>query len=797
MTSPKNVLKSPALERSHGIEILESRIAPAAHAVGTNFDYTDANGDVVTVRITGAAGSANFLTGGNDVDTTNGDIDLIQIEGPSADFQISFSDKALGDGDNIITLGEIESIGGGRVGRIRGITTTPTSYGATYNLEGYLGTTFSPGGGISLQGSLVNGADDLDLDILDIAADTSIRLRDGIAAGAVLDGFALRGSLFVGGDMAGEVNITSLFGRATFNQVSGVIDVAGSLVGKLTADSIAGQLHITTDLWRTGQLIVDGAAEVLIDRDLLGTINTGGSLTIDVGRNVFGATVNSGSSIDLTAQGGVRSSRLFAQDTLDASVGGSVISSTLIGNSSCNITTDIGSIIGCTISGGTNSVNLDIAGSIINSRVSCENTIDATVGGSVINSTMIGASSLLLTVGGNIVNSRLSGGTDTVDIDVTGSIINSAITSDSEINLTVGGSVINSNITSGTSLSLTVTGNILRSHLVSLTSSIDLDVTGSVIASTFIAPSDGFSGTIGGNVVGSRFVGGSNTIDLSIGGRVISSDFISTSSDINLTVNGGVISSLIDSGEDVNLEIADNSLINSRLVARSGIVIDVGNVLGGSIFSGNSADLTVDGAFSSTVHTAGDLTLDAQSIGGGSRLFASGDLRLDVATTVGTPRSGAIIRIGSSVPHFHVGGNLNAQVSVGENFAPDNNDIVGGTVTAGSVFSVGGDLAGGAGTSLVFGGAFLGRLEVGGSLLNDVTFQGRTNILMFGGGIGAALAGDNIADIIVNGALGRLSSASLFDRTIATTAGNFLDGTGATTGTLSATGGAPVVFPLA
>jgi hypothetical protein len=112
------------------------------------------------------------------------------------------------------------------------------------------------------------------------------------------------------------------------------------------------------------------------------------------------------------------------------------------------------------------------------------------------------------------------------------------------------------------------------------------------------------------------------------------------------------------------------------------------------------------------------------------------------------------------------------------------------------LIEIDGDLGGAMDSAarLVFGDAFAGRLAVGGRLLVDLEFDGPVSTIGFAGGIGPTTVGDNIAQIVVNGKLDRLTSGSLFKRT-SMNGGDFVDGAGTTTGTLAANGGALVVEP--
>ena len=161
------------------------------------------------------------------------------------------------------------------------------------------------------------------------------------------------------------------------------------------------------------------------------------------------------------------------------------------------------------------------------------------------------------------------------------------------------------------------------------------------------------------------------------------------------------------------------------------------------------------------------------------------------------------IEVAGNVKDFKIGGALNGGINIGGNFVAGTTTasatVIGGAVGSSTFLHIGGDLGSdSAAPEYVFGKGFGGRLEVGGDVLTDLTFEGDVNRIAVDGCIGHAtvgVVGAKVADIIVKGKLASLNSASLFHRTTGN-GGNFIDGAGVTCGALQADGGAPAVGPF-
>jgi hypothetical protein len=154
MTRRDGLLKS----QSH-VEPLEQRVAPATLPLldlsggTTSATFTDADGDIVTVRIDGKAGKVEFQdSAGNSVDDGE-NIASVIIAGSSADFTLTYSFDASGGVGNTVNMGDISS---NKV--LLGIYSVPlTSTTGTFALGSFVGPGFSAGGGLSADNVLGNG----------------------------------------------------------------------------------------------------------------------------------------------------------------------------------------------------------------------------------------------------------------------------------------------------------------------------------------------------------------------------------------------------------------------------------------------------------------------------------------------------------------------------------------------------------------------------------------------------------------------------------------------------------------
>src|SRR5262245_61862522 len=106
-TSKKNQKTKKLLKSADSkLEMLETRIAPASFStltVGQTATFTDASGDVVTIRVDGTSGTANFSDGAGQVDD-GFDIATVNITGASSDFSITYidTDVATASGQDVV-----------------------------------------------------------------------------------------------------------------------------------------------------------------------------------------------------------------------------------------------------------------------------------------------------------------------------------------------------------------------------------------------------------------------------------------------------------------------------------------------------------------------------------------------------------------------------------------------------------------------------------------------------------------------------------------------------------------------
>src|SRR5688572_32170402 len=167
---------------SPAAEILEDRIAPATIAnpltIGgtTEATFTDADGDIVTVRIAGKAGSVSFLDGGGNSVDDGDDIASVEITGASSDFTLTYSVDVVAGG--VVQMGNITS---NKV--IRGIYSVPDSVVAsTFNLGSFKGINFSAGGGLAVD-NIVGDVSDLGLELTGgLHKDATLIIRNNVDA---------------------------------------------------------------------------------------------------------------------------------------------------------------------------------------------------------------------------------------------------------------------------------------------------------------------------------------------------------------------------------------------------------------------------------------------------------------------------------------------------------------------------------------------------------------------------------------------------------------------------------------
>lgn len=376
-------------------------------------------------------------------------------------------------------------------------------------------------------------------------------------------------------------------------------------------------------------------------------------------------------------------------------------------------------------------------------------------------------------------------------------IINSTIAADNDLFLDVDGGVTNSDISSGHS---------------EITATIDGSIKGSRFSGETTA-------TIGGSVNDSRFrTSGFDDVTLTVGGGM-NRTIIETDEDIVVNAMGNVTNSrFIASTGDVSLTVGGDLLKTTAISSDDLISLDVtGNVLDGTFLTDDSSQTwVIGGNFRGVFNTgSGDLTMTvggsvlkgSQFLQGDNLLFTIGqdfeaivadDLELVVGRDVKAATRITVNDIrdlgGADSVGFSVGGKFDGVLNT-SSFDPNsdvttgqNHMIVAGIVGKAARLNIG-DIAGtSADDTYSFGGAFLGRLAIGGNLDVDLSFAGAVARIIVGGAVQdtVTIAG-KLTQFVAGG--------SLFTVTTPGTAGDFVDQNGVVTGNLIATGGFGTVLP--
>ncbi|MHA3772974.1 beta strand repeat-containing protein [Verrucomicrobiota bacterium sgz303538] len=797
MTTPS--ASTPAQPRVHTaspIEILESRIAPAATAPGV-FSYTDGNGDTVKVEVSGKFTSVDFLSStAGDVLTAGGDIASIVVHGAKSDFALTFVDTNPGVGDDVIKLGVITGEGGASLPLIKGVTTVDSNDAVTFELEGYKGAGFSTGGGLKILGKLTASGDGSGgLEIGTIKTGTSVYFRDGIAQGAnALVSGKVSGTFQADGDVAGTVTLDSVSGIAKLGSLSNVVTVNRTISGQLLVDHTVSEGG--TPL---GQILVKGSVSPSA------RISSGDTLNVKAVGNVSGVLQAPG-DVFLSTDKNLTGVNLTAGADLHLGVTGSVIGSSLI-----------------------------VRGEIVE---------PSSVGGKVQASNITAATELNLTVGRDVVGSRLAGG-ENGKVSVTGKMAASSVVAGADLIVSVGKTVAGSEILPDGDLTVQINGNVSSSQIGSRSATLEAIIAGKLSGSaliagdeanvtvakdwqktSFVSASDAVIG-VQGKVSGSRFVSGSN-LKVTAGGNVSGSQLL-PANDLELTVhNGGVASSRLESLDgdalvtvDKAIKATDIEAARTAAVAAQGgaassvkIVAGIDANVGGAkqiaatITAARDVSITTASNFTGAVHAGGNLTASAARFAPAPSVpvlygvkiqpgvHVAGDLSLQTTSDV----SARVINVGGDVTNLNVGGAFKAVLRVAGDLIPGEVGTevtaIAGVVAPSSLIWIGGDIGSSESAAKIsFGGDFKGQLEVGGDVRTDLQFAGSVSRIIVNGSIGKAALGDGIAQIIVNGNVGSLSSGSLFERS-GPGAGNFVDGTGEITGVLQATGDAAAVTPV-
>ena len=842
------------LNRPGTIECLETRIAPAAVVTPATFSYTDGDGDSVQVQISGKAGEVEFLdAAGGDVHAAGGDIAKIVITKPSADFAISFADlnsvTGLGVGDNVIKLGVISGANGARLPIIKGIFTANSTPAVAYPLTGFVGTDFSTGGGLTIVGDVLGDGVTAtpDVDLMSLAKTASITIGD-VASGATVRITGKSMGNFRAQGFDGDLSIGTVAGLVQIGHIGGSFTVVKDVSGRIAlGDLVAFPAGTSETLTVGGGILKSGAIYAAMDlsldvtKSVAGSVTTGGSLNAEVGGGLAGANLLAGQDLTLDITGATTGSSIVANNlitggtTFRKGISGSMI----VGGTGANLDV-IGSVVKSRISGGTGSMNASVSAKVQGSQFLTGGDMIITTASSIEGSTILPDGRLDLTVGSpgqglpgftSVIGSNIGSGSTSATVNIGGGVVNSRFTAGTDLNLTVERSVIGAKAEAANDLTLDIGRHALKSRFVSGS---DADVTiGGQLANSALVISNNLHAEVGklglpvpkGNdflagVVASTLETSDGSLDVSVVGPVASSLFVSGQ---HATVKVADLTGELPITHQIKLIALGTTTAAVRIMAPGDVTFDsTGNgAAAPQITAGGEVDVEVAGKFGGSVRAGSNAKLKAKSVAlGATGLRVDGDLSLVVegnltaaggaaktGTTTTTPppaAGGPAIFVKGNVKDFRVGGNFSAGVSVGGNFVAGTTTaaatVIGGTVSASSFLHISGNLGSDdTAPELIFGKGFAGQIEVAGSLLGDLTFNGNVNRLTILGLIGPAtpggILGDGVADILVKGKLSSFTAGSLFKRTNDTD-GTFVNAANATTGVLHADAGALVVGPF-
>lgn len=657
-----------------GMENLESRLVlatlidlNASTPNPSSFTYTDTQGDIITIRLEGTAGSALINDVANEVVS-------IAITGASPNLALSFSvDSTTNAGaDGVVLMGNITS---NRI--IRGIYTVAdqTSGDSFFNLGSFRGVSFSAGGGISVN-QITGDAGGLGLRLGSLPAGTSVN----VARNAAANGGSLLGDVTIVGGFAGAINVASTAGVAGdiwsvggATASSAIISVGATTGGTFEAAGLftgafQGGINVNGDINGPLDFLagVGKATRILafnvVDMDVVGTFN--GRMWVR--------------GLDLSATGNLDvRSLIFAANDVSLAIGGSVLAGAVIDSDG-----DITGTIGKTVSGkfvSDEDIGLTIQGGINRAQMAASGDIDLDVTGAIRGALLNGDDGVTLDLTGSIFGSTLAAGDSDVSLDVTGSVTNSSFTGDG-VSGVITGSATNSVFQGSESdLSLTIGGTLTGGKVTSGSEDVELVVSGDVVGTAISAPESEVSLDVGGSMRNASIVA-SDLVTLRVGRGLIASTVSSTSDEVRVQVSGSVNGSVLDAGSDITL-IVGSSVVNSKLFADEG---------------GTDIAMVVTGDVRGTIVQAGsnDVTATVSGSVMGSKFFA--------------PESGVFMKVGGSVSDTDivVGEEISLDVagSVTRLRASATSDITlsaGGSVTQSNLTSPSGDIFADIGGSLI------------------------------------------------------------------------------------------------
>jgi hypothetical protein len=528
-----------------------------------------------------------------------------------------------------------------------------------------------------------------------------------------------------------------------------------------------------------------------------------------------------GNGVDLGVTGSLRSTRFSGGEAnLELNISGSVFNSQFVAGGDAEIT------VGFTVS---------------RSSVLSDGRLELSIGrqpqGAVVGvgdliSSLVGSksTSAIVSIGGKVSGSQFTTGTDLV--------------------VTAGGDVEANVVQTGNNLTFNAAANVLRSRFV-VGSDAAVTVGGQVASSSLLI-SNNLTATIGlsgapivlrkappAGLIGSRIETSDGNSDVTVIGPVANtlfesgqdaalrvSDLVGLDAKTNQPkiVRKASISANVVIATAGSASVQSSSLATAaaRVTAGGSASIDVAGLYAGSIGAAENVTL-----IAGSVALAGDFTVPVfgtypaapvpgavppsatsgtstppppalpgvPGSGNSVKIVARGGLRAgqDLVLLVDGKFTSPLVNVGGNVLDFQVGGALSSRIYVGGNFGSGDPaaaaTVVGGVVSPITILHIGGDLGTiDSATQFVFAKGFAGRLEVGGDLRADLTFQGSVNRLEIGGSFDTT-PGNAVADIVVQGRLQALAIASPFTRT-STTGGTFAGETGIIAGIVNASGGA-------
>lgn len=787
------------------IDRLESRLALALDTLSigsqTVGGFSDSTGDEVVVSITGSAGTAVFRdSNGNPVDNGD-DIASIAITGASPDFQLTVGATFLLTTSEIGPKNGFETVSLGRVTAdsvIRGINTVrpdgfipkggpsvARSDTIRYSLESFTGVDFSKGGGLfvdrvtgdpqNLGIKLSSGFSPYATIAIREQLDAVVVLGSGNAATA--DGRLLIESatgdsvIYVSGsgDTGSNSKLEILGGEGPFDATVGFFG-RGSFAGTVNLQSAAGgswffeggiapSAELKAARW--AGLSIDAVLPirgVTVQGGFAGTLNaTEGDVSLTVGSRgaVKGtARINSAANVKLDAPGVEAGAEINANQDATLAIGRN-----FAGRLSCESLAD----------------ESTIGGNLAGATITAHSAISVAVSGSITNSTLNAMYGVSVGVGGNISNSTLTAGTSNVKLDVTGNIVNSRFIADFEISGNVGGSVSRSEFVSQRAAVSLAVGSTMTSSLVDAYRNVSADVKGTVSKSKFFAGANNAFGArpdvlldvgvslLDSEVVGREtgdFEGGPGLLVVNVARDALRVRFASREGERQQYGIGRTFQGSIQGGAgDVSLNVGGAVMKGSSLVTGGNAVVNVARNFDG-VVDVNALKFRV----------AGNVAQDSRIVANAVR-----DWEPDRASRI-PPQN------------FFVGGRLDGIVNVGVfDACPGEGTatILGGGAGKSARFNVGRFET----DTIVFQGNFQGNMRVLQDLVAGLQFTGNVDRVTIGGQV--------LSDITVGGTLAYLNSNSWFQSTgSGKRTGNFLNGSFATTGTLT-TGKYTTVVPVA